>query len=229
MARRLVLFDIDGTLVTDGGASREAFDDALRATYGYDGDLARYDFSGRTDPQIAYMVLRDAGISDANIESKLTELWDVYLSGLERNLSTGRARALAGVKGVVSHLHEHAEVHLALLTGNLERGARLKLDAPGLNAYFPFGAFGSDSSVRTELPPFAVQRAEQHMGQRFSGRDVVIIGDSIYDVRCGVPHDATTIAVASGRTAGDVLRAEHPTHYFDSLRDVDAVVQAILG
>jgi phosphoglycolate phosphatase-like HAD superfamily hydrolase len=229
MSRRLVLFDIDGTLVTDGGASREAFDAALRTTYGYDGDLRRYDFSGRTDPQITYMVLRDAGLSDEVIESKLEELWDVYLSGLERNLSTGRARALEGVMEVVARLHEHADVHLALLTGNLERGARLKLDAPGLNAYFPFGAFGSDSSVRTELPPFAVQRAEQHLGQRFSGRDVVIIGDSIYDVRCGVPHDATTIAVASGRTAGDVLRAENPTHYFDSLRDTDAVVQAILG
>ncbi len=229
MTRRLVLFDIDGTLITDGGASRDAFGDALRTTYEYDGDLRRYDFSGRTDPQIAFMVLRDAGLSDAAIAEKLDDLWAVYLAGLERNLSNGRARALAGVPGVVAALHAHTEVHLALLTGNLERGARLKLTGPALNDYFQFGAFGSDSSVRTELPPFAVRRAEEQLGQRFTGRDVVIIGDSIYDVRCGAPHDATTIAVASGKTAGEILRAENPTHYFDSLADVDAVVAAILA
>lgn len=229
MTRRLILFDIDGTLITDGGASREAFGDALRTTYGYDGDLRRYDFSGQTDPQITFMVLRDAGISDAAIEGKLDELWTVYLAGLERNLANGRARALAGVHDVVAALHEHDDVHLALLTGNLEKGARLKLSGPALNDYFPFGAFGSDSAVRNELPPFAVRRAEDHTGKRFTGRDVVIIGDSIYDVRCGVPHGATTIAVASGKTSGEVLRAENPTHYFDSLGDVSAVVAAIVA
>jgi phosphoglycolate phosphatase len=228
MARRLVLFDIDGTLVTDGGASRAAFGDALTAVYGYDGDLQRYDFSGRTDPQITYMVLRDAGFTDEAIAARLEELWKTYIAGLARNTTNGNVRALGGVHRVVEALHQRDDVVLALLTGNIEPGARLKLAGPKLNDYFPFGAFGSDSAVREELPPFAVQRAESHMGTRFAGRDIVIIGDSIYDVRCGVPHDATTIAVASGKTSADTLRAENPTHLFDTLDDFDAVVSAIL-
>lgn len=228
MHRRLVLFDIDGTLVTDGGASRAAFGDALKKVYGYNGNLKRYDFSGRTDPQITYMVLRDAGYSDVAIAAQLDEMWDVYLAGLARNTANGGVRALSGVQRVVQTLHEHDEVVLALLTGNIEQGARLKLAGPALNDYFPFGAFGSDSAVRDELPPFAVRRAEERFGHRFEGRDVVIIGDSIYDVRCGVPHDATTIAVASGKTSAETLRAENPAYLFDHLDDHDAVVAAVL-
>ena len=229
MPRRLVLFDIDGTLVTDGGASRAAFAAALSSVYGYHGDLKRYDFSGRTDPQIAYMVLRDAGYSDLAIGAEIRDLWRVYLAGLERNAANGTVKALGGVKRIVEALHAHDDVVLALLTGNIEPGARLKLAAPQLNDYFPFGAFGSDSAVREELPPFAVRRAEERFGHRFAGRDVVIIGDSIYDVRCGVPHDATTIAVASGKTAAATLQAENPTHFFDTLDDFDAVMSAVLG
>src|SRR5437773_2153754 len=144
-AMRLVLFDIDGTLITDGGAARHAYRSALAQIYGWEGDLTRYDFSGRTDP-----------------------------------------------------------------------GARLKLGPAGLNPSFSFGAFGSDSAAREELPPIAVERASQINGHRFAGRDVVIIGDSIYDVRCGVPHGATTIAIASGKTPAEKLLAERPHHFFHS-------------
>src|SRR6185369_2204660 len=105
-------------------------------------------------------------------------------------------------------LASRTDVMLALLTGNVEQGARLKLGAAGLNHYFPFGAFGSDSGKREELPPIAVERAQRMNGHRFLKRDVVIIGDSIYDVRCGVPHEATTIAIASGKTAAEKLRSE---------------------
>src|SRR5450432_1566755 len=127
MRRRLVLFDIDGTLITDGGASRSAFADALRTVFGYDGDLRRYDFSGRTDPQIATMVLRDAGWTEEAVNAKLDELWPVYLAGLARNASAGSVRALPGIPSLVNALHAERSVTLGLLTGNIERGARLKL------------------------------------------------------------------------------------------------------
>ncbi|HET7433844.1 MAG TPA: HAD hydrolase-like protein [Thermoanaerobaculia bacterium] len=229
MARRLVLFDIDGTLITDGGASRGSFKHALEAVYGYAGDLSVYDFSGRTDPQIARMVLRDAGFTDDAITAKLDELWSVYLKGLAANATRERVRALPGIRELVDALHEHDDVTLALLTGNIEPGARLKLASPELNEYFPFGAFGSDSPRREELPPFAVERASAIDGYRFEGADVVIIGDSIYDVRCGVPYDATTIAVASGKTPADKLRAENPKHFFESAEDLDGMLKAILS
>jgi phosphoglycolate phosphatase len=226
---RLVLFDIDGTLLTDRGASREAFGGALEAVYGYDGDLGRYDFSGRTDPQIAHMVLRDAGHSAEAVDANLERLWKLYLEGLQRNATPGRVKVMPGIPELVDTLARRDDVVLALLTGNIEPGARLKLGGGDLNRYFPFGAFGSDSADRTQLPPVAIRRANEHRGMHFSGADVVIIGDSIYDVRCGVPYQATTIAVASGKTPGELLRAENPTHFFESAEDVEAVVAAILG
>jgi phosphoglycolate phosphatase len=224
--RRLVLFDIDGTLITDDGAAREAFAEALADVYGFRGDVRRYDFSGRTDPQIAGMILRDAGWADADIESRLAALWDHYLAGLGRN-APGRVRALAGVGALLDAVRADELLTLALLTGNIEPGARLKLGAIAMNGYFPFGAFGSDSPRREELPPIAVERAAALTDVHFRGSDVVIIGDSIYDVRCGVPHGATTIAIASGKTPAENLRAENPDHFFESAEELDRILAAI--
>jgi phosphoglycolate phosphatase-like HAD superfamily hydrolase len=228
VTRRLVLFDIDGTLVTDNGAAREAFAEGLADVYDFHGDVRRYDFSGRTDPQIARMILVDDGWSEPDVDSRLPSLWQHYLGGLARN-APGRVRALPGVRALLDAVHAGEHMTLGLLTGNIEPGARLKLGAVGMNDFFPFGAFGSDSAAREELPPIAVERAAALCGHAFRGSDVVIIGDSIYDVRCGVPHGATTIAIASGKTSPEKLRAENPDHFFDSAEDLDAILRAIAG
>jgi phosphoglycolate phosphatase-like HAD superfamily hydrolase len=227
--RRLVLFDIDGTILTDRGASRAAFAHALHAVYGYDGDLGRYDFSGRTDPQIAHIVLRDAGHSAEAVDAAMPRLWEIYLARLATNATAERVQVMPGIRELLAELATHTDVVLALLTGNIEAGARLKLGAPSLNDYFAFGAFGSDSADRTLLPPIAMRRASERLSRDFRGGDVVIIGDSIYDVRCGVPYGATTIAVASGKTAAETLRAENPRHFFESAEDLGAMMDAILG
>ena len=227
--QRLVLFDIDGTLATDGGASRQSFAAALHEVYGYEGELGRYDFSGRTDPQIAHMVLADAGFDSPSIEERLPRLWVRYLAGLALRATGDRVRALSGIPALVARLAEIPGVTLALLTGNIEPGARLKLAPPDLNRYFPFGAFGSDSPRREELPPIAIARAFERSGCRFLLREVVIIGDSIYDIRCGLPHGATTIAVASGKTPIDRLRAEHPDYLFENAADTERLIDAVVG
>ena len=218
---KLVLFDIDGTLITDGGASRDAFAAALLDVFEYTGDLRRYDFSGRTDPAIAHMVLRDAGWNERDIDARMARLWEKYVGELEQH-ERSRVRELPGVRAILDALR--AQVTLALLTGNIERGARLKLSGPALNDYFPFGAFGSDSPRREELLPIAVQRS----GKQFTARDIVIIGDSIHDVRCGTPHSATTIAIASGKTPAEKLRAENPDYFFESAEDA-GLLSAILS
>jgi phosphoglycolate phosphatase-like HAD superfamily hydrolase len=227
MTRRLVLFDIDGTLITDSGAARHSYGLALRETYGFEGDLSRYDFSGRTDPQITAMVLHDAGFTDEQIAARVPQLWEAYLRELAIHATPERVRVLPGIRELLDRLAAIAPITLGLLTGNIERGARLKLAPAGLNDYFPFGAFGSDSAKREELPPIAVERASTIDGHRFRGREVVIIGDSIYDVRCGVPHEATTIAVASGKTPAEKLRAEKPHHFFYSAEDLPGILAAI--
>src|SRR5207245_2785913 len=166
---KLVLFDIDGTLISDGGVSREAFAAALREVFDYRGDPRRYDFSGRTDPQIAHMVLRDAGWSERQIDEQMQRLWDKYIAALEQH-QRSRVRELPGVRSLLDALRDNGWVTLALLTGNIERGARLKLSGPALNEYFAFGAFGSDSPHREELPPIAIHRAAEFSGHRFRGR-----------------------------------------------------------
>ena len=229
MRRRLVLFDIDGTLITDGGASRDAFADALRTVFSYSGELRRYDFSGRTDPQITRMVLRGGGFSDREIDERMAQVFGVYLHRLATNATAQRVHALPGIADLLAALADEPAITRALLTGNIEGGARLKLAPPDFNRYFPFGAFGSDSEHRQELPPIAVDRASRLDGHRFQGQDIVIIGDSIYDIRCGAPHGATTVAVASGKTPADALRAESPRHFFESAEDLGALLKAILG
>jgi phosphoglycolate phosphatase len=224
--RRLVLFDIDGTLVTDDGAAREAFAEGLADVYDFHGDVRRYDFSGRTDPQIARMILVDDGWSEPDVDSRLPSLWQHYLGGLARN-ALGRVRVLPGVQALLDAVHADEHMTLGLLTGNIEPGARLKLGAVGMNDFFLFGAFGSDSAAREDLPPVAIARAETACGHAFRGSDVVIIGDSIYDVRCGVPHGATTIAIASGKTPAEKLRAENPDYFFESAADIDAILSAL--
>jgi phosphoglycolate phosphatase-like HAD superfamily hydrolase len=226
---RLVLFDIDGTLITDGGAARHAYRAALSRVYGFDGDLARYDFSGRTDPQITTMVLRDFGLDDRCIESRLAQLWEVYLQGLAESATPERVRELPGIRALLDALTTRDDILLGLLTGNIERGARIKLTPPAFNGYFAFGAFGSDSADREALPPIAVERASRIEHHPFRGREVVIIGDSIYDVRCGIPHDATSIAIASGKTPAEKLRAENPHYFFDSAEETAPILNAILS
>jgi phosphoglycolate phosphatase len=226
--RKLVLFDIDGTLISDGGASREAFAEALAEVYGFRGDVRRYDFSGRTDPQIARMILRDDAWTDDDVDARLPTLWEHYLGGLACNVP-GRVRALPGVRALLDAVLADERLTVALLTGNIEPGARLKLGAIALNDVFQFGAFGSDSPRREELPPIAAGRAANVTGHAFHGRDVVIIGDSIYDIRCAVPHAATTIAIASGKTPAEKLRAENPDHFFESLQDLEGIMAAIMG
>src|ERR1043165_2523342 len=179
MRMKLVLFDIDGTLIADGGAARAAYGAALEATYGYRGDLRRYDFSGRTDAQITHMVLRDAGLSPQEIDARMNALWRVYIEHLAMN-APGRVRALPGVAELLDALAADERVTLALLTGNIEPGARLKLAGANLNRFFAFGAFGSDSARREELPPIAVARAAAATGIDFRARDVVLVADPIY-------------------------------------------------
>jgi phosphoglycolate phosphatase len=225
--RRLVLFDIDGTLISDDGAAREAYGEALRQVYGLTEIGRQYDFSGKTDPQITHMVLGDAGYTSEEIETRLDELWRWYLDGLASRVSAERVRLLDGVGELLGLLSSDRSLVLALLTGNIEPGARLKLSPHDLNRYFPFGAFGSDSSDREDLPPIAVSRAEEMLSERFEPADVVIIGDSIYDIRCGVPHKATTIGVSTGRTPAAALEAENPDYLFESLKPTEQLLDAI--
>ena len=226
---RLVLFDIDGTLLSAAGAAAPPFRRALEAVFGTAGPLEGYSFAGRTDPEIATDLLTAAGISADEIEAGLARVWELYLEGLEASLRTARVRVLPGVPQLLDTLHEHPGVVLGLLTGNLREGARLKIEAAGLGFdRFLLGAFGSDHAQRPELPAIAVQRAEDLLNRRFSGQEVVIIGDTPRDIACGAHLGVRTIAVATGTYPRHELAECGPHAVFETLERTEEVVEVIL-
>lgn len=227
--KRLVLFDIDGTLVSTQGAGSRAVRRALEEVYGETGPIDSYDFHGRTDPQIVRELLRMAGLADREIDAGLADVWAIYLAELEQELSRPEAdaRALPGVIPLLDALHETRNDLSALLTGNIEPGARLKLLAVDLWHRFDFGAYGSDHERRDQLPAVAVERARAHSGLDFRGRDIVIIGDTPFDVTCGRELGVWTVAVATGKHSPDELEQAGADVVFENLRDTGAVIDAI--
>jgi phosphoglycolate phosphatase-like HAD superfamily hydrolase len=225
---RLVLFDIDGTLLSAGRAARESVMAALEAAFGWKESGARHDFSGKTDPQIVRELVADS-VPPERFEAELGAALDLYLTELERRLQPGAVVPKPGIPELLARLSANPGVTLGLLTGNLERGARMKLGPPGFNPYFPFGAFGSDSADRYRLPPIAVDRARAFCGREFSGKQVVIVGDSVHDVACGRSIGVRSVAVATGPTPVERLEAEKPDVLLPSFADVEAGLAAILS
>ncbi|MBA3582988.1 MAG: HAD family hydrolase [Gemmatimonadetes bacterium] len=222
---RLFLFDIDGTLLSAGGAPRRAFRRALIEHFGTDGDAANSDFSGKTDPQIVYELMNGAGFADGHIEERLVEVFAHYLAELERELAVEtRHRLYPGVDEVVPALAADPRVVLGLVTGNVEAGARLKLAHFGLWDAFRIGAFGSDDRTRDNLPAIAIGRAEAITGRRFEGAEVVVVGDTPADVRCARAAGATAVAVATGHPSRETLAASEPDILVDSLADWPALL-----
>ena len=227
--RRLLLFDIDGTLLSTDGAARRAFHRALLEVYGTAGPISTHAFDGKTDPQIARELLTEAGLTEQTIAAGLNGLWDAYIRELSHEISVpGHSTKLyPGVQALLRRLEE-AEVCVALLTGNIARGAALRLESGGIDHHFAFGAFGSDCERRDALPQVAVARAAEVTGRTFAGQDVVVIGDTPQDVTCGQAIGVFTLAVATGRYTTDELLEAGANVALPDLSDTDAVLE-ILG
>lgn len=225
---RLILFDIDGTLLTAGGAPRRAFRRALIDHFGTNGDEARTDFSGKTDPQIVYEIMRRAGFDDERIDARMAGLFEHYLEGLERELPQDASHRLhPGAAEIVEVLAADPRVLLGLVTGNVERGAKLKLERFDLWRHFPVGAFGSDDPDRDRLPQIALDRARRLTGHPLTGADAVVIGDSPADIRCARVVGAMAVAVASGSPGRAELAAAGPDLLLDSLEESPELLAAI--
>lgn len=222
----LLLFDIDGTL-TWGGPAKEAFQIGLEEVFGTAGPIEDHEFSGKTDPQIARELMLRAGFVGEEIDAGIEALWEAYLGELERRIVDQPVTVLPGVADLLSALDSRLDVFLGLVTGNVERGARLKLGSVGLTDFFPVGGFGSDHEARDRLPPVALQRASAHWGRTFSGADAVVIGDTPRDVTCGKAAGAATMAVATGRFSAAELRACGPDAVLEDLTDTEAVLRGL--
>lgn len=222
----LVLFDIDGTLVHCGPAPRRAFKRALEATFGTAGPIDHWVFDGKTDPMIVRELMAEAGVSCERERVGLA--LERYARDLDRELADEPAKQVyPGVPELLDGL-DRSGVLLGLLTGNVRAGARAKLSSLGLWHRFAFGAFADDSAVRKELADVAVARAREHSGRAFSGKGIVIIGDTEHDMACGKHLGARAIGVGTGRATREQLLAHGADHAFADLSDTAAVIAAIL-
>ncbi|HEY9449423.1 MAG TPA: HAD hydrolase-like protein [Gemmatimonadaceae bacterium] len=226
---KLVLFDIDGTILWSDGAGRRAMTAALTQVFGETGPTD-YRYDGKTDPQIVRDLMHAVGHADDVIDERMGRLVANYLEGLETALANGlHAHLFEGVLELLDGLEARDDAVLGLLTGNIREGAVLKLRSAGIDiARFRVGAFGSDHHHRPALPAIAQRRACEELGLKVSGSDVVVIGDTPADIECGRAIGARALGVATGRYTVDELASHSPFAVFPDLADTAAVMQAIL-
>lgn len=219
----LVLFDIDGTLLTSGGAGERALRQAVQECFAIEEDFFSIPIAGQTDSGIARRIFARHGVGDA----ELARFYDVYLQHLGRELPIRTGHLLPGILPLLEALRLDPSVVLALLTGNLARGAELKLRHYGIWDYFEFGAFADDHFDRNELGAFAQRRAQEKHGTAFAPERVFVIGDTPHDIACGKAIGAQTIAVATGGCTVAVLSEHAPDFVFTDLSDRAAVLKAL--
>lgn len=224
-AKRLLLWDIDGTLISTGAAGQRAIGRATAERF-EDGDLDGVEIAGRTDVGIARQILSKyrTPVNDGSVRSFL----DLYVEFLAEELPRGKGRVLPGVLDLLEDAATKSDTTLGLLTGNLEHGAKLKLEFYDLWRFFAFGAFADDHPDRNELGAFALSRAREATGIDFAATQVDVIGDTGHDIACGKAFGARTIAVATGPWSREQLKEHEPDFLFDDLANVDEVKQ-ILG
>jgi phosphoglycolate phosphatase-like HAD superfamily hydrolase len=223
--KRLLLWDIDGTLVNSGAAGQRALVRATTEWFGGEGDLSSVEIAGRTDRAIALQILEKYG--RPKTAENVDRFLDRYVALLPDELPKGKGRVLPGVRELLDDLARQPDTTLGLLTGNLERGARLKLEHYDLWQFFPFGAFADDHHDRNALGPCALTRAVAHAGCDFLPEQVDVIGDTGHDIACGKAFGARTVAVATGSWSRERLAEDEPDFLFDDLANVDEVKRTL--
>lgn len=228
---KVVLFDIDGTLLRTDGAGRRSMEHALFTVFGAHGS-PEYRYDGKTDRQITREQMRWAGVPDEMIDRRMDDVFAIYSERLAQELASGAEQAvlMEGIPSLLESLGSQESVTLGLLTGNIEAGARQKLRAVNLAwEQFLVNAFGSDHELRPMLPAVAQQRAQALLGREVPGNRMVIIGDTPADIHCGRALNVRAIGVATGRYSVEELGAHQPAAVFETLAHTEAVVEAILA
>ena len=222
---KVLLFDIDGTLVNTGGTGKDAMNQAFEEIFGVPNGLDGILLAGQTDPKIMLDVFQKLGMKWD--DRKIEEFKERYYLRLSEEFQRPRAsrRLMPGFPEALEKLSKLTKTHLGLLTGNWKRGAEIKLENFGLWKFFEFGAFGDDDLDRNKLVPHAIHRAANIFGSHPQSDRVYVIGDTPRDVQCARPHGATAIAVATGDYSVEVLRAEKPDYLFADFSNVDTFLR----
>jgi len=218
-----LLFDIDGTLINTGGAGLRAMKNAATKCLGDQHLLEGCSFAGKTDRHIIHDLIRRAGIQN-NADQKALTMYACYITLLEENLAEAENFFVyPHATRIVQQLSRNPVLELALLTGNLEQGARLKLEHASLWNYFGWGVYGDVSEDRNDLARKALDNITKKDGAT-DPRRIVIIGDTVSDIRCGQAIGATTIAYSAGFEPAEKLLPANPDHCTDNFTDIPAII-----
>ena len=225
---KLVLFDIDGTLVLTGGAGIRAMNRAGESILGLSNLLDGVPVAGRTDWIILHDALKKAGHDlDDGLFTRMRDAHHEFLRQEILRPGEGVKDVMPGVRALLPALQARDDLSLGLLTGNFEEAARIKLGHFDLWDYFRCGAFGDDAADRNALVPFAVDRARACGLGDFAYGDVIVIGDTPSDVACARAVGAVPVAVATGTYSIDVLRKTVAEIVLEDLSDTDGVMRMI--
>lgn len=222
--RAVALFDIDGTLIWSHGAGRGAIEAALKEQFGEQSSVEGVPFHGRTDRAILKDAFAISGIEDSQ-ENRLRVL-NAYIGNLPRFMESRPGKVLAGVEKLLLELPGR-NVAVGLLTGNIRRGAKVKLEKYGLYGHFEFGGFGDDHINRNDVATEALCEVERRFEGGVDPENIWVLGDTPNDIRCARHIGVRVIAVATGGAKRDELAAENPDVVFDDFNDTNAVMQAM--
>jgi len=204
--KKLLLFDIDGTLITGRGVPKKVAIDVIQKRFPDFENGHHIHFNGMTDPLIVQQVLASNNHKIELDDPIIDVILDEFLAELKIHVTPENPPdILPGVYKVLDACTQNENVFLGLVTGNMMHGAKIKLSAAGLYKYFAIGAFGSDHWNRNQLPPIAIDRAEQYFAQDFSKEDIWIIGDSPKDVECAKVNGLKCLAVLTGKMEKEIM------------------------
>lgn len=219
---KLILFDIDGTLISTGGAGTRSLDKAFEEVLGIKQAFKNFEMAGKTDIQIIKEGLLRCNIAPS--KPLVTQIIRSYLKNLEIEINNNSKHLKPGVAEVINLIHRELKYPMGLLTGNLETGARIKLEPFGLNPILPFGAFGSDHEDRRALLPVAIYRFTRIAKQRIDFSQCVIVGDTPRDVACAKPYGAKVVAVATGPYSVDELIRTDADLVVENMTEIDKII-----
>ncbi|MGB4267843.1 MAG: HAD hydrolase-like protein [Spirochaetota bacterium] len=218
---------MDGTLIRTHGAGKQAMVKAAIEVYGTAGNMDTVNFQGKTDPLILMQSLMPHGISEQTIFERIEHFKNKYISYLYNAMPQSEAVILPGIRQLLDILSHYDNLILGLLTGNFYQGALIKLQHFNIFHYFTMGVFADDTHIRNEMPYIALQRLQSLTNYQFKPEDLIIIGDTIYDIECGKTSGAVTVAVATGWTDAQTLLSHNPDYFFENFSDVNSFLYTI--
>jgi phosphoglycolate phosphatase-like HAD superfamily hydrolase len=230
---RILLWDIDGTLIRSArtGAFKDYTVPMLEEVFGTAGRLPEMQVSGMTDLQIIAEALRDEGFTNDHILERIDHLRESYMGAMRKATGNGEEffQVLPGVRELLQAVHEHPRYRSALLTGNIEAAAHLKMELVGLSEFFDLpGAFGDESHNRRDLPALAHERIQKYLQMDLAPDQFIVIGDTPNDIDCARHFGARSLAVGTGRLySHEDVRACKPDAFVPDFSDLNLVMEAL--